>query len=51
MAIGFDPPEFFGRERELLGYGVFFHMLLARGSGQRQHADLLSEAEDNLRRP
>jgi hypothetical protein len=33
----FDPLAFFDGERELFGLEVFFHMSLARGSGQREH--------------
>ncbi len=29
----FDPLDFFAGEHELFGLEVFFHMLLARGSG------------------
>ena len=44
-----DPLELFFGERELLGLQVFSHVLLARGSGQRQHANLHGEPEDDLR--
>ena len=46
---GFNPLDFFAGERELFGLEVFFHMLLARGSGQREHPDLHGKAKDDLR--
>jgi hypothetical protein len=46
---GFDPLDFFGGERELFGPEVFFHMLWARGSGQREHPDLHGKPKDDLR--
>ena len=45
----FDSLDFFVGERELPGLEVFFHVLLVRGSGQRQHADQHREAKDDLR--
>ena len=33
----------------MFGLEVFFHMLLARGSGQREHADLHGKPKDDLR--
>ena len=44
----FDPLDFFAGERELFGLEVFFHVLSARGAGQREHADLLGKAKDDL---
>ena len=44
----FDPLDFFAGERQLFGLEVFFHMLLARGSGQWKHADLHGKAKDYL---
>jgi hypothetical protein len=45
----FNLPDLFAGERKPFGLEVFYHMLLARGSGQRQHADLHGEPEDDLR--
>ena len=44
----FNPLNFFGGERELFRLEVFFHVLLACGSGQREHADLHGKAKDDL---
>lgn len=44
----FNPLDFFAGERELFGLEVFFHMLLTRGSGQWEHADLHGKAKDDL---
>ena len=44
----FNPLDFFGGEGELFGLEVLLHMLLARGSGQREHADLHSKPKDDL---
>ncbi len=44
----FNPLDFFGGECELFGLEVFFHMLLARGSGQREHPDLHGKPKDDL---
>jgi len=44
----FDPLDFFAGEREMFGLEVFFHMLLARGSGQWEHADLHGKPKDDL---
>ena len=44
----FNPRDFFGGEGELFGLEVLFHMLLARGSGQREHADLHGKPKDDL---
>jgi hypothetical protein len=44
----FNLLEFSAGERQLFGLEVFSHMLLTRGSGQRQHANLHGEAEDDL---
>jgi hypothetical protein len=44
----FNPLDFFGGEREVFGLEVLFHMLLARGSGQREHSDLHGKPKDNL---
>ena len=44
----FNPPDFFGGECELFGLQVFFHMMLARGSGQREHPDLHGKPKDDL---
>ena len=35
-------------ECELFGLEVFFHMLLARGSGQREHPDLHGKPKNDL---
>ena len=45
----FNPLDFVGGECELFGLEVFFHVLLARGSGQREHADLHGKPKDDLR--
>ena len=45
----FNPLDFFAGERELFGLEVFFHMLLTRGSGQWEHADLHGKPKDDLR--
>ena len=44
----FNPLDFFGGKYELFGLEVFFHVLLAGGSGQRQHADLHGKPKDDL---
>ena len=44
----FNPRDLFGGECELFGLEVLFHMLLARGSGQREHPDLHGKTEDDL---
>ena len=44
----FNPLDFFAGEHELFGLEVFFHMLLTRGSGQWEHADLHGKAKDDL---
>ena len=44
----FNPLDFFGGECELFRLEVFFHVLLACGSGQREHADLHGKAKDDL---
>ena len=44
----FNPLDFLAGECELFGLKILFHMLLARRSGQRQHADLHGKAKDNL---
>jgi hypothetical protein len=44
----FNQLDFIGGEFEPLGLEIFSHVLLAGGSGQREHADLHGEAEDDL---
>src|SRR5438445_13467222 len=44
----FNPPDVFGGECELFGLEVFFHMLWARGSGQREHPDVHGKPKDDL---
>ena len=44
----FNPLDFFAGERKLFGLEVFFHMLLARGSGQWEHAALHGKAKNDL---
>ena len=44
----FNPLDFFGGECELFGLQVLCHMLLARGSGKREHADLHRKPKDDL---
>jgi len=48
-AIVSHPLDFFVGERALPGLEVFFHVLLVRGSGQRQQSDQHREAKDDLR--
>ena len=45
----FNLLDLFAGERQLFGLEVFYHMFLARSSGQRQHADLHGEPENDLR--
>src|SRR6266480_1360976 len=44
----FDPPDVFTGEPKPLGLEVLFHVLAARRSGQREHADLHGKPEDDL---
>ncbi len=46
----FNLLDLFAGERQLFGLEIFYHMFLARSSGQRQHADLHGEPENDLRR-
>ena len=44
----FNPPDFFGGERETFGLEILFHMFFARGASQREHLDLHRKPKNNL---
>jgi len=41
--------QVFSREGELFSLQIFFHMLLVRSAGQREHPDLHRKPKDDLR--
>src|SRR5512143_519133 len=49
-AGGLDGRELLGVEREVVDREILAHVHRAAGSGEREHADLAREPEDDLRR-
>jgi hypothetical protein len=45
----FDQLHVFSGEGKLFSLEIFFHMLLVRGAGQREHPDLHRKPKDDLR--
>src|SRR5574341_475688 len=45
----FDLLNVGGSKNELVDFEILFHMLRARGPGQREHPDLHGESKDDLR--